>query len=94
MRRSRKISVLETQKLIRAQGETQMQTQDADAMGLIFITIQGVGKRMVVDRQKSEIRSESRRCRVAARQARCQGRQNDQAGGFKVKTGKGHNRED
>jgi hypothetical protein len=42
---------------------------------------------MVVDRQKIKTRSESRRYKVA-------GRQNGQAGGFRVQTGKGHNWED
>jgi hypothetical protein len=60
---------------------------------LIFIIIQGVGKRRVVDRHKIKTRSESRRYRVAGALEVRAGR-NGQAGGFRVQTGKGLNRED
>ena len=50
------------------QDETQMQTQEADGWSLRCLIIQkGVGKRMVVDRQKVKTSSESRRYRVADR---------------------------
>ena len=39
------------------QGETQMQTQEADGWSLtMFINPKGVGKRMVMDRQKVKTR--------------------------------------
>ena len=50
------------------QGETQMQTQEADGWSLTMLNNpKGVGKRMVVDRLKVKTRSESRRYRVAHR---------------------------
>ena len=50
------------------QGETQMQTQESDGWSLTMcINPKGVGKRIVVDRQKVKTRSETRRYRVADR---------------------------
>ena len=63
-----------------------MQTQEADGWSLI--NPKGVGKRMVVDRQKVKTSSEFRRYRRA-------GRRNGQVGGLGVqKTSKIQNRED
>ena len=57
---------------------------------LIFIIILGAGKKMVVDRQKIITRSESRRYRVAGRlEVRAVSMVR-----FRVKAGKGQNRED
>jgi hypothetical protein len=55
--------------------------------------IQGAGKRMVVDRQKiiNKVRVQEVQ---SGRQAQGQCRQYGQAGGFRVKEGKGPNRED
>ena len=56
---------------------------------LIFIIIEGAGKRMAMDRHKvREMEVQS------GRQAQGQGRQYGQAGGFRVKAGKCQNRED
>ena len=53
---------------IRAQGQTQMQTQEADGLSVWCVLVpKGVGIRIVVDRQKAKTRSESRRYRVAGR---------------------------
>jgi hypothetical protein len=39
--------------IIKAQGETQMQTQEADGWSLtMFVNPKGGGKRMIIDRQK------------------------------------------
>jgi hypothetical protein len=63
------------------QGETQMQTQGADGWSLtMFINPKGVGKRMVVDRQKIKTRSDSRRYKVADRLVVKAGRKVRQAG--------------
>ena len=60
-----------------------MQTQ-ADGWSLtMIIHPKEVGKRMVMDRQKVKTRSESRRYNVADK-ARGQGRQNGQAGRYRV----------
>ena len=76
------------------QGETQMQTQEADGWSLtMFNNPKGVGKRIVVDRQKVQTRSESRRYRVADRLVVKAGRMVRQAG-TESRTGKGQNRED
>ena len=59
--------------IIRAQGETQIQTREADGLCLSYLLInplinpKGVGKRMVMDRQKVKTSSNSRRYRVAGR---------------------------
>ena len=52
---------------IRAQGQTQMQTREADGLSLIYFIPKEVGKRMVVDRQKVKTSSESRSYSVAGR---------------------------
>ena len=58
-----------------------MQTQEADGWSLtMLIKPKRVGKRMVVDRQKGQTRSESRRCRVADRLVVKSGRMVRQAG--------------
>jgi hypothetical protein len=75
-------------------GETQMQTQEADVWSLrCLIYPKGIGKRMVVDRQKVLTRSESRRYRVAGRLQVRAGRMVRQAG-TESRSGKGQNRED
>jgi hypothetical protein len=58
-----------------------MQTREADGLSLlIFISIPGAGKRMVVDRRKDQaVRVQEVQ---SGRQARGQGRQYDQAGRF------------
>ena len=64
---------------VMTQGETQMQTQEADGWSLtIFINPIGEGKRMVVDRQKGQ-----HQFRV---QKVPKGRQDDQAGGKGVQS--------
>ena len=48
--------------------ETQMQTQEAGGWSIrCLIDPKGIGKRMVMDRQKVITRSDSRRYRVAGR---------------------------
>ena len=71
-----------------------MQTQEADGWSLtMFINPKGVGKRMVVDRQKVINRSESRRYRVAGRLKVRAGRMVRKAG-TETRTGKGQTGED
>jgi hypothetical protein len=63
------------------QGKTQMQTQEADGWSLRCLVIQkGVGKRVVVHRQKVKTSSASRRYRVADRLEVKAGRMVRQAG--------------
>jgi hypothetical protein len=63
------------------QDETQMQTHKADGWSLtMLINPKGVGKRMVVDKQKVKTRSESRRYRVPDRLVVKAGRKVRQAG--------------
>ena len=77
------------------QGNIQMQTQEADGWSLRYlINAKGVGKRMVVDRQKGQNQFRVQEV-PKGRHARRQGRQSGQAGGHGVqKTSKGQNRED
>jgi hypothetical protein len=65
------------------QGETQMQTPEADGWSLtMFINPKGVGNGIVVDRQMlNQIRVQEVQ---SGRQAHGQGRENGQAGGYKV----------
>jgi hypothetical protein len=52
----------------KAQGKTQMQTQEADGWSLtMFINPKGLGKRLVVYRQKVKTSSESSRYQPAGR---------------------------
>jgi hypothetical protein len=60
---------------------------------LIFISIQGAGKRMVVDR-KNMINKFRVHEVQSGRSARGQGSQYGQTGGFRVKAGKGQNQEE
>ena len=71
-----------------------MQKQGADGWSLrCLINPKGIGKRMVVDRQKVITRSESRRYRVAGTLKVRAGRMVRQAG-TESRTGKGQHRED
>ena len=88
------LSPIYTNLYIMTQGETQMHTQEADGWSLtMFINPKGVGKRMVVARQKVKTGSESMRFRVADRLVVKEGRMVRQAGTIS-KTGKGQNQED
>ena len=70
-----------------------MQTQNTDGLSLIFIIIQWPGKRQVVDRQKI-IHLVRAQVVQSGRQAQGHDRQNGQAGGLRVRAGKGQNWED
>jgi hypothetical protein len=70
-----------------------MRTQEADDLSLWYVLVQGAGKRMVVDRQKiiNKVRVQEVQ---SGRQARGQGGQYGQAGGFRVRAGKGQTQGD
>ena len=75
-------------------GEAQMQTQEADGWSSrCLINPKGIGKRMVMDRQKVITRSESRRYRVAGWLEVRAGRKVRQAG-TESRTSNGQNPKD
>ena len=71
-------------------GETQMQTQEAEGWSLaMFNNSKGVGQRMAVDRQKFKTRVQETIVQEVQRGRKGQGRQNGQAGRYRVRNRKG-----